>query len=60
VPVEQVKRFETSSSSSSTRARRAARGAGEKKAIDDTIKAELNQALEEFGKSFAGDAAKGA
>jgi F-type H+-transporting ATPase subunit alpha len=25
----------------------------EKKAIDDTIKAELNQSLEEFGKSFA-------
>jgi F-type H+/Na+-transporting ATPase subunit alpha len=54
IPVEQVKAYETElykfldSRKASTMTKLA-----QKKAIDDEVKAELNQALEEFGKIFA-------
>ncbi len=54
VPVEQVREYETELYRYLETSRSGVLSAlAEKKAIDDTIKAELNQALEEFGKSFA-------
>ena len=52
VPVEQVRAYRSSSTRSSTRGSRRSSALAEKKAFDDPIKTELNQALEEFGKTF--------
>jgi F-type H+-transporting ATPase subunit alpha len=57
VPVEQVRAYETELYTFlETRKASLLSNLAEKKAIDDTIKPELNQALEEFGKSFAASA----
>jgi F-type H+-transporting ATPase subunit alpha len=54
VPVEQVRAYELDLYKFlETRKASLMSALAEKKAIDDTIKAELNQALEEFGKTFA-------
>jgi F-type H+-transporting ATPase subunit alpha len=54
VPVEQVKAYELELYKFlDTRKASLLQALGKTKAIDDTIKPELNQALEEFGKSFA-------
>jgi F-type H+-transporting ATPase subunit alpha len=54
VPVEQVRAYELDLYKFlETRKASLISALAEKKAIDDTIKAELNQALEEFGKGFA-------
>jgi len=53
VPVEQVRAYEMEMYKFlDTRKASLLQGLAKTKAIDDTIKAELNQALEEFGKSF--------
>jgi len=54
IPVEQVRAYETELFQFlDTRKAPLVAGLREKKAIDDAIKAELNAALEEFGKGFA-------
>ena len=53
VPVERVRDYEIELYKFlETRKASLLSGMAEKKAIDDTLKAELNQALEEFGKTF--------
>jgi F-type H+-transporting ATPase subunit alpha len=57
IPVEQVRAYETELYKFlDTRRATLMAGLTEKKAIDDAIKAELNAALEEFGKTFAATA----
>ena len=57
IPVEQVRAYETELYTFlETRKATVLSGLAEKKALDDALKAELNQALEEFGKTFAGQA----
>jgi F-type H+/Na+-transporting ATPase subunit alpha len=54
VPVELVREYETALDQFlDTRRSQLLSSLGEKKQIDDALKAELNQALEEFGKTFA-------
>src|SRR6187401_3117668 len=57
VPVERVKAYEDELHKFlDTRKASLLQALAKSKAIDDTIKSELNQALEEFGKSFSATA----
>src|SRR3954449_7024381 len=57
IPVEQLRAYETELYKFlDTRKTGLVKALTEKKAIDDTIKSEMNQALEEFGKSFSASA----